>query len=308
MSTSNSRVDMTESATQTKGEPCTKRFTNLSFTNTPITPQRSCQHFISLHAGVSCRRQATISNFFSHFQDWDSCCHIWIQYEKCILLSTNMPSISSVVLEISLKILRKVSILVFFTPKTPASMERINLCLLHYQWWKPRGALTLESGRGICCAAVMTPLFQTSQCSLAFRFTIDVPLMCLPFSSFRKKFAFSALFWPKFSQDPSFFKENPLPRPYFWKPLWHTPTKKVECPPPQMKVDASKFCLFLLQTGLLHLKPLHPLRNTYCNFCTEGVCFLNGLTYLRNSIWNSPHPNVQHFGCIYHRGYQNFMW
>ena len=33
--------------------------------------------------------------------------------------------------------------------------------------------------------------------------------------------------------DPSFFKENPLPRPYFWKPVWHTPTKKkVECPPP----------------------------------------------------------------------------
>ena len=26
----------------------------------------------------------------------------------------------------------------------------------------------------------------------------------------------------------SFFKENPLPRPYFWsKPLLHTPTKKL---------------------------------------------------------------------------------
>ena len=29
-----------------------------------------------------------------------------------------------------------------------------------------------------------------------------------------------------YSQDPSFFKENLLPRPYFWKPMWHTPTKK----------------------------------------------------------------------------------
>ena len=26
--------------------------------------------------------------------------------------------------------------------------------------------------------------------------------------------------------DPTFFKENPLRRPYFWKPVWHTPTKK----------------------------------------------------------------------------------
>ena len=110
------------------------------------------------------------------------------------------------------------------------------------------------------------------------------------------------------SQDPSFFKENPLPRPYFWKPLWYTPTKKVECPTPRMRVDTSTFCLFPLQIGILHLKPIYPVWKIYCNFCTEGMCFLNRLTYLRNSIWNSPHPNVQHFGCIFHRGYQNFMW
>ena len=24
----------------------------------------------------------------------------------------------------------------------------------------------------------------------------------------------------------NFFKENPLPKPYFWKPVWHTPIKK----------------------------------------------------------------------------------
>ena len=36
------------------------------------------------------------------------------------------------------------------------------------------------------------------------------------------------------SQDPSFFKENPLPRPYFWKPTQHMPTKKSWVPPPQI--------------------------------------------------------------------------
>ena len=64
------------------------------------------------------------------------------------------------------------------------------------------------------------------------------------FSNFRKKFNFKPCFGQNFSSqdanfpnfrslDPSFFKENPLPRPYFWKPVWHIPTqKKVECPPP----------------------------------------------------------------------------
>ena len=66
------------------------------------------------------------------------------------------------------------------------------------------------------------------------------------FSIFRNKMHFQPCFGQKISsqdanfrnfrsQDRSFFKENPLPRPYFWKPLWHTPTKKkkkkkVECP------------------------------------------------------------------------------
>ena len=61
---------------------------------------------------------------------------------------------------------------------------------------------------------------------LAFQFTINVPLVCPPFSTFRKICIYSLVFWPKFqlsrgkilnfrSQDPSFVKENPLPRPYF---------------------------------------------------------------------------------------------
>ena len=90
------------------------------------------------------------------------------------------------------------------------------------------------------CAAVMTPFFQASQRSLAYQFTIIAPLLYPPFSNFRKVFNFQPCFGQNFSSqdpnfrslDPSFFKENPLPRPYFWKPVWHTPTKKkVECPP-----------------------------------------------------------------------------
>ena len=91
----------------------------------------------------------------------------------------------------------------------------------------------------------MTPFFQASQRSLAYQFTTNVPLMCPPppFSIFRKFCIFSlvlakisALKTQNFqnfrSQDPLFFKENTLPRPYFWKPVWHIPTKKkVECPP-----------------------------------------------------------------------------
>ena len=96
------------------------------------------------------------------------------------------------------------------------------------------------------CAAVMTPFFQATRRSLAYQFTITAPLLCPPFSNFRKNFNFQPCFGQNFSsQDanfpnfrslgPSFFKENPLPRPYLWKPVWHTPTKKkkkVECPPP----------------------------------------------------------------------------
>ena len=93
------------------------------------------------------------------------------------------------------------------------------------------------------CAAVMTPFFQASRRSLAYQFTIIAPLICPPFSNFRKFFHFQPCFGQNFSSqdanfpnfrslDPSFFKENPLPRPYFWEPVWHIPTKKkVECPP-----------------------------------------------------------------------------
>ena len=93
------------------------------------------------------------------------------------------------------------------------------------------------------CAAVMTPFFQATRRSLAYQFTIIAPLLCPLFSNFIKIFNFQPCFGQNFSSedanfrslDPSFFKENPLPRPYFWKPVWHTPTKKKKkkkVPPP----------------------------------------------------------------------------
>ena len=118
-------------------------------------------------------------------------------------------------------------------------IEKHGICW----YWKPGGGHW--PWKGVCgCAAVMTPFFQATRRSLAYQFTIIVPLLCPPFSNFRKIFNFQPCFGQNFSfqdanfpnfrsLDPSFFKENPLPRPYFWKPVWHTPTKKkVECPPP----------------------------------------------------------------------------
>ena len=68
----------------------------------------------------------------------------------------------------------------------------------------------------------------------------DVP----PIFNFRKIFCiFNPCFGQNFnsqdanftnfrSQDPSFFKENLFPRPYFWKLVWHTSTKKCWVPLP----------------------------------------------------------------------------
>ena len=44
------------------------------------------------------------------------------------------------------------------------------------------GALTLESGKGMCCSHDLHLLFQASGCSLAYQFTLNAPLICPPFS------------------------------------------------------------------------------------------------------------------------------
>ena len=116
----------------------------------------------------------------------------------------------------------------------------------------------------------MTPFFQATRRSLAYQFTITAPLLCPPFSNFRKIFHFQPCFGQNFSSqdanfpnfrslDPSFFKENPLPRPYFWKPVWHTPTKKkLSAPPP----PGSRWC----RAGLVH-GGQQSLSTSWCNAC-----------------------------------------
>ena len=109
---------------------------------------------------------------------------------------------------------------------------------------------------------VVTPLFQVSQHSLAYQFTIrgfdgkfnfKVPFIFPRFEFLEKFCIFNLVFGQDFSsqdanfqnfhyKDPSFFKENPLPRPYFWKSVQHTPTKKKKSwvPPPGMRLRYSK--------------------------------------------------------------------
>ena len=69
------------------------------------------------------------------------------------------------------------------------------------------------------------PLFQDSQCSIGYQFTINSLLMC---PHLKIICIFSAPKMQTFCifEDYSFFKENPTPKPYFWKPTWHISTKK----------------------------------------------------------------------------------
>ena len=92
------------------------------------------------------------------------------------------------------------------------------------------GSLTLESGTGMCRGH--DPFFFISGQS-AFP-SLPIYPQCAshvpPFSVFRKILHFQPCFGQNFSsqdgnfpnfcsQDPSFFKENPYPRPYFRKPV-----------------------------------------------------------------------------------------
>ena len=109
------------------------------------------------------------------------------------------------------------------------------------------GALPLEGGTGMCRSHEPGSLFFMPG-SLAYQFPSNSPLMFPPFSNFRIICIFSLVFsqnfssqdakFPNFrSQEPSFFKENPLPRPYFWNPASHIPTqKKLRSPLPPGKI------------------------------------------------------------------------
>ena len=53
-----------------------------------------------LHVDVECWRQAAILQLFFN-RNSDFYCHIWILHEKCIQMSTNKPTLGSVILKIT---------------------------------------------------------------------------------------------------------------------------------------------------------------------------------------------------------------
>ena len=67
------------------------------------------------------------------------------------------------------------------------------------------------------CAAVMTPFFQASRRSLAYQFTIIAPLLCPPFSNFRKNFNFQPCFGQKFQLSRRKFSKFTFPRPLIFQ-------------------------------------------------------------------------------------------
>ena len=90
------------------------------------------------------------------------------------------------------------------------------------------------------------PLFSGQSALLSLPIYHHCAALMPPFSNFRKKINFQPCFgqnfssqdanFPNFCSLASFFKENPLPRPYFWKPVWHTPTKKKLSAPPRARI------------------------------------------------------------------------
>ena len=138
--------------------------------------------------------------------------------------------------------------------------------------------------------------FQATWRSLAYQFTIIGPLLCPPFSNFRKIFNFQPCYGQNFSSqdanfpnfrslNPSFFKENPLPRPYFWKPVWHTPTKKKSWvpppppPPPGLRLSKNrgtgrpKFTVFWMVACTDRSKHLiYPQSQKSCVYVRPNAC------------------------------------
>ena len=105
----------------------------------------------------------------------------------------------------------------------------------------PRGGTDLERGYGDVPRSWPPFSGQSALPSLPIWIYHHCATLIPPFSNFRKIFNFQPCFGQNFSSqdpnfrslDPSFFKENPLPRPYIWKPVWHTPTKKKLSAPPR---------------------------------------------------------------------------
>ena len=77
---------------------------------------------------------------------------------------------------------------------------------------KTPGALTLESGTGMCRGH--DPFFQASRRSLNL---LSVRRSCAPYHlNFKENFAFLALFWPEFQLSRRKFSKCSFPRPLFF--------------------------------------------------------------------------------------------
>ena len=88
----------------------------------------------------------------------------------------------------------------------------------------------------------LSPFFQASRRSLAYQFTTILEKVYIFEPCFGQNFSSQDANFPNFcSQDSSFFKENLLPRPYFW---WRTPTKKIMSDPPRLV--ATLWCALFL--------------------------------------------------------------
>ena len=110
------------------------------------------------------------------------------------------------------------------------------------------------------CAALVPPHFQILE-----KFPI--------FSScFGQNFSSQDANFPNFrSQDPLFFKKNPLPRPYFWKPVWHTPTNKKLSAPPGFSSETKEPKLHKLGVFGANYCKKHPIWSTLGAFLSKMV-------------------------------------
>ena len=118
-----------------------------------------------------------------------------------------------------------------------------------------------------------------------------------PFSNCKKNFHFQPCFGQNFSSqganfpnfrslDPSFFKENPLPRPYFLKPVWHTPTKKKLSAPPGLPPCWNWLMILWLQFGQEEnsITTFYIYRNGFSNNVSASglvaFCFTNSYKFI----------------------------
>ena len=127
----------------------------------------------------------------------------------------------------------------------------------------------MEGGTGMCCGH--DPFFQASQRfrsalpSLPIYHQCAAHVLPAPFQFLEKFCIFSLVFGQNFSshdakclnflfQDPSFFKENPLPRPYFWKPVRHICAKKKKRMSAPSLTHLSKYHTCLVATSIFFIQ------------------------------------------------------